>query len=445
MLAIVLAMVLFVTNQAATPAPPDVVTRARAMLSALAEKQFEVLEAQFTDEMKAAMPRARIEATWTALLAQAGAHKGCVPDSRVVAIADKHMVITACDFERTTFDVQFAFDSAGRISGMAFRRAAPRPTGYTAPSYVNPATYKEEEVTVGTPEWPLPATLTIPAGDKSYPAVVLVHGSGPNDRDETVGANRPFRDLALGLASRGIAVLRYDKRSKVHGPRMAALKSLTVKEEVVDDAVAAIAWLGAHPSIYPDQIFVLGHSLGGTLIPRIVAANKETLAGAIVLAGAARPINVAIVEQTRYLAMLDGTISPEEQQQIDAAEKASAAVQALGTRDVDGGALISGAPASYWLDLRRYDAPAAAASLKMKLLVLQGERDYQVTMAEFERWKRALDGRRDVTLRSYPGLNHLFMAGSGASAPAEYQVPSHVAEEVVRDISAWILGASRPR
>ena len=321
---------------------------------------------------------------------------------------------------------------------MVFRPAAAPPAApYSVPSYADPAAYKEEDVKIGTAEWPLPATLTMPAGGKSYPAVVLVHGSGPNDRDQTVGANKMFKDLALGLASRGIAVLRYDKRSRVHGAKLAALKSFTVKDEVLDDVGEALAWVGAHPAIDPRRIFVLGHSLGGMLIPRIVAANG-TVAGAIVMAGAARPIEVALVEQTRYLAMLDGTISPAEQQQIDAMDQTAASIKALGDRDAPEGKLFAGAPASYWLDLRRYDAPAAAAGLKTRLLVLQGERDYQVTMAEFERWKRALGGRRDVTLRSYPALNHQFIAGSGPATPQEYQTPSHVAEDVIRDIAAWL-------
>lgn len=439
MLTLVLAFVLFVTNQAA-PAPVDAVGRARTVLTALAAQQFAAVEAQFTDEMKAAMREGRLAFMWTTLAAQAGPHQGCAPDSRVVAIAGKQMVITTCDFERARIDVQIAFDSAGRISGMALRPAAPPPASYALPSYADPATYKEQDVTIGSPEWPLPATLTLPAGDKSCPAIVLVHGSGPHDRDQSLGGNKPFKDLALGLASRGIAVLRYEKRSKAHARRMAALAALTVKEEVLDDAAAAVEWLATHPAIYPDRIFVLGHSLGGTLIPRLVAASKDSIAGAVVLAGAARPIETAIVEQVRYLAMLDGTISPAEQAQVEAAEKTAAAVRALGSRDTASGVVIGGVPASYWLDLRGYDAPAAAAALRTRMLVLQGERDYQVTMAEFERWKRALGARRDVTLRSYPVLNHLFMPGSGPPTPKEYDTPSHVDEQVIRDIAAWIRG-----
>ena len=280
----------------------------------------------------------------------------------------------------------------------------------------------------------------MPAGTGSVPAVVLVHGSGPNDRDETVGVNKPFKDLAMGLASRSIAVLRYDKRTRVHGAKVAALTGFTVKEAVIDDVLEAVKFLRAQPRIDSTRVFVLGHSLGGMLIPRIGAADP-TLAGLIVLAGAARPLEEAIVAQARYLAAADGTISPDEQQAIDTAAALAESVRALTPEDAKSGRMISGAPASYWLDLRGYDPPSAARQVKAPMLILQGERDYQVTPEEFAKWKAALGSRRDVTFHSYATLNHLFVVGGGPSLPAEYQVPGHVAEEVIRDIATWIIAS----
>jgi dienelactone hydrolase len=437
MLSLVLAFVLFVTNQAGTT-QVDAASKARAVIAALTSGDFASIEAQFTDQMKAALPPGRLAASWTTLATQVGALKACDSQGTVRAIADKQMVITPCDFERAKIDVQVAFDTDGRISGLALRPAAAPPVPYTPPSYVNATAFKEEDLTFGSPEWPLPATLTMPAGAGPFPVVILVHGSGPNDRDETIGPNRPFKDLALGLASRGIAVLRYDKRTKVHGAKAAALGSLTVKDEVLDDVGEAIKSVRAHDRVDPKRVFVLGHSLGGMLIPRIAAANPS-IAGAIVMAGPARPLERAIVEQTRYIANADGTVSAEEQAQIDAMVKNAEAIKAVTVADAAAGKMVMGIPASYWLDLRGYDAPAAAAAVKMRMLVLQGERDYQVTMEEFARWKAALGSRQDVTFRSYPTLNHLFIAGTGKITPAEYSVPGHVAEDVIRDIAAYVL------
>ena len=156
-------------------------------------------------------------------------------------------------------------------------------------------------------------------------------------------------------------------------------------------------------------MFVLGHSLGGMLIPRIGAADP-TIAGLIVLAGTPRPLEEAIVAQTRYLTMADGTISTEEQQTIDQAAAIARSVQALKPEEANSGRMIFGAPASYWLDLRGYDSPSEATRVKAPMMILQGVRDYQVTAEEFARWKAALGSRGDVTIHSYPALNHLFIA-----------------------------------
>ena len=440
MASLVIAFLLFVTNQAAQPSPGDVREHARVLLDALTTGSYASVTRDFDDKMKAAMPVERLAAMWSGLLGRAGRFTSCDADSRVVAISDKQMVITACTFERARVDIQFAFDSAGKVSGFATRPGAvtAAPDAYAAPSYANPDRYVEEDVTVGGPEWPLPGTLTLPSGTARVPAVILVHGSGPHDRDSTIGRIKPFKDLALGLASRGIAVLRYDKRSKVFGSRLAALGGITVKDEVIDDVGEAIKLLGRHPRVDGARIFVLGHSLGATLVPRIAAAYPS-IAGAIVAAGAARPLEDIIVEQSRYLAMSDGTISPAEQAQIDAVLRARAEIKALTRADASATRRLSGAPPSYWLDLRDYDPPAAAAALRTPLLILQGERDYQVTMEDFTRWRTALLSRPLVTLHTYQALNHAFVAGTGNSLPSDYDVAAHVDAHVVADIAQWIL------
>jgi alpha-beta hydrolase superfamily lysophospholipase len=218
---------------------------------------------------------------------------------------------------------------------------------------------------------------------------------------------------------------------------MAAIPGLTVKDEVIDDALAAVTLLRGTPKIDKARLFVLGHSLGGTLAPRIGAADPA-IRGLILMAGAVGTIQHAVVEQTRYMANLDGQVSPQEQQQIDEAVMLAATIDGLTATDKTSSRMYLGAPASYWLDLRGYDPASAAKSLKQAMLVLQGERDYQVTMTDFGKWRTALAGRTDVTFHSYPALNHLFIAGTGPANPNEYATAGHVSEPVIRDIAMWI-------
>ncbi|MBM3289542.1 MAG: alpha/beta fold hydrolase, partial [Candidatus Hydrogenedentes bacterium] len=339
-----------------------------------------------------------------------------------------------CEFERAHLDAKVVFDADGAIAGLFFLPAADA----APPPYVSRSRFDEREVHLGADPWQLPGTLSVPKGAGPFPAIVLVHGSGPQDRDETVGANKPFRDLAWGLASRGIAVLRYDKRTLHCAAKLQPLPlPFTVNEETVDDVTAAVTVLRATPEIDSARVFVLGHSLGGMLVPRIAKRTPDA-AGFAILAGTARPLEDVIIEQTNYIALLDGAKSMDEQKQIDAVQAEVNRIKALTQADTQNSALIFGVPASYWLDLRAYDPVAEADSIARPLLILQGQRDYQVTMTDFARWKSALGGRPNVTLKTYAALNHLFIAGAGASGPAEYAAPGHVAPKVIDDIAAWM-------
>jgi uncharacterized protein len=423
-----------VLRSLAASSQDDLVPAGRAFVELLVKKDFATAVATFDDTMKTAMPEAKLQETWNAVVAKVGAFKQIVK-TRMEKRGTYTIVFVTSEFQNATLDIKVVLDQSKRIAGLFFAPATN--AEYSPPAYVKTDSLREKEITIGTGEWALPGTLTTPIGPGPFPAVVLVHGSGPNDRDETIGPNKPFKDLAGGLASSGIAVLRYEKRTKQHGARLASIRNFTVKDEVLDDALAAVELLRKTDGIDSKRIFVLGHSLGGMLIPRIGRLDPN-IAGLIALAGATRPLEDVIPEQLAYIFSLDGSVSPEEQKQIDQAKEQAAKVKALKPEDANSTAVMFSAPVSYWLDLRSYNPPETAKELKQPLLILQGERDYQVTMEDFKRWTAALSGKSNVTFKSYPSLNHLFIAGTGRSTPSEYDRAGHVDEHVVQDIAIWI-------
>ena len=407
---------------------------AQAFVELLRTENFKAAVAQFDDTMKAAMPEAKLQEVWTAIVNKVGVFKSA-GKTRAQKRGEYVAVIVTCEFETTPLEIQVAFDQSTRVAGLFFAQVPL--VEYLTPSYVKLDAFREKEITVGQGEWALPGTLTVPSGPGPFPAVILVHGSGPNDRDETIGPNKPFKDLAWGLASRGVAVLRYEKRTKQHSAKLASVRAFTVKEEVLDDAVAAVAALRTTEGIDPKRIFVLGHSLGGMLVPHIGRLDAN-IAGLISLAGATRPLEDAIPEQYAYIFSLDGSISAEEEKQLNQAKADADKVKSLKPEDANSAVTIFGAPASYWLDLFGYDPTELARTLKQPLLILHGERDYQVTMKDFERWKAALATKKNVSFKLYPSLNHLFISGTGRSTPSEYAQAGHVDEQVIADIAAWI-------
>jgi dienelactone hydrolase len=426
-----------VASSAVQQADPSVlVTRAQDVVARLVSGDVEPLLPTLTDKMKAAADANFLRRLIPSMVAQYGAFKSQT-GARFESQGVMRVVLVSCAFERANVEFRVAFDPLDRLGGLGYR--PPETTvPYTAPAYVTALGFRDEAITFDAGGWPLQGTLSMPVGAGPFPGLVLVHGSGPNDRDSSIGPNKPFRDLAEGLASRGIAVLRYDKRTRVHAGRINTIRDFTVKDEVIDDVVAAVKQMRETPGIGSDRVFVLGHSLGGMLAPRIAAADPS-IAGLIVMAGATKPLEQAIVEQMRYLATLDGTVTAEEEAALSAATRLAAEVRTLKPTDPPPRGLPQvSAPASYWIDLRGYDPPAAAARIEKPMLVLQGERDYQVTMDDLAAWRRALGARANVQLKSYPALNHLFIAGSGPSAPAEYNQAGHVDEAVVRDIAEWI-------
>lgn len=264
--------------------------------------------------------------------------------------------------------------------------------------------FNEMADTVVTGDIHLPATILMPTDADDAPIVVMVHGSGALDRDETIYDNKPFRDIAEGLARKGIGTLRYDKRTYVYRQPVTSMD-----DETILDALSAIRLARR----YSRRVYLLGHSLGAMLAPLIAERAEEPLAGVIMLAAPARDMETVVREQFDYLLPSGASPSFKEQQIENLRQRSPHYLQPQGQTD-------------------------AARRLTLPMLILQGERDYQVTMQDFRLWQQVLEGKTNIAFHSYPRLNHPFMEGDGKSTPMEYQMKGHVAAYVIDDISSFI-------
>lgn len=425
-----------VEPQATAPAQaaaPDAATIAATLLDRLDAHDYAAAEATFGAQMAAAVPADKLQQVWESLPQLAGDATG--RGEPVVAAQDGVQVVTIpLHYARAELVAKVVVAADGSIAGFMVQP----PDAAAAPPPAVDASFGETDFSVGEGERALPGTLAMPKAAPpaaGFPAVVLVHGSGPQDRDESIGPNKPFLDIARGLAAQGIAVLRYEKRTKAR-PQDFADGKVTIDSETTDDAVVAVAALRMAPGIDPSRVFVLGHSQGAMMAPRI-AQRSGGVAGLVLLAAPARPLLDILQEQRKRMAVLDdGRTSAEESAALDALKQQVAAVRA--GADVPAAQSPMGQPAAYWRSTDAVDPIGEARVAALPMLVLQGTRDIQVVDADWQGWKGAFHDDPKVEFKLYEGLNHFGIAVQGDDDLAAYAAPGHVDAQLVADVAAWI-------
>ncbi len=347
-----------------------------------------------------------------------------------------HVYNFGCKFEKGSINFRIVINKSNQVSGFWITPYTEK-SEYKIPEYVNIAKFREIEVEFGKNEWKIKGTLTIPARVQKSPIAILIHGSGPNDRDETIGPNKPFKDIAWGLASNKIAVLRYDKRTKLYGHKMDP-KNITVRDEVIEDALEAIQFVKTREDVDTNNIYLIGHSLGAMLAPAI-AYEAQNIKGIILLAVPARRLEDLILNQLNYIFSIDNKITDEEKTQLEALKNQ---IDSLNNKTLSENTQILGMYPNYFYKLAELNPVETVKKLKIPILILQGERDYQVTMEDFEIWKKEVENYNNIKFKSLPDLNHLFMYGIEKSTPEETLKPNNVHKTLIEEINNWINAIS---
>jgi dienelactone hydrolase len=408
------------------PPPKDSNGVVDYFFTALKIRDFESAVGKFDVALKGSLPVDQLTSVWDSETANLGGLMGWkIEKSASADGVDTRDVLIELDkgWLRGTLTINA---QSLEIAGLFFK-AVPKRVRSGPATYVDLNAFHAEKITIGTDPYSLKGALTLPNGTGPFPGVVLLHDAGPQNLNSTIGPNHPFRDIADGLSSRGIAVLRFNKRTHQYKK---ALKNVTsLDEDVILDALVAIQFLKARPEVDPNKVFLIGHGLGGRLAPEI-ATKAMPIAGLVLLAPpGVHPLD-SVLTQMRYLQV------PADR--IAEAEKAVAQYKS-GKRSAGG--KVVGIPTAYWQDLESRDGVAMAKNLAKPTLILRGERDYQTTAEDLAVWKQGLADLPGVEVNTIPELNHYFMKGQGKSMPDEYETLGHVDLPVIEKIAEFISGS----
>lgn len=306
--------------------------------------------------------------------------------------------------------------------------------------------YSEKIVVGKGTEYPLDGLLTLPDGVGSpVPAVVMVHGSGTSNMDEKVMKLTPFRDLAEGLALRGIASIRYDKRAFAHARKM--LKQLiTVKEETIEDAVRAIELLKADRRIDPENIFILGHSMGAMLAPRIDSEGGD-VKGLIMMAGTPYRLEDILVRQLKQASDSESVLRWIGIIEDKLFTKKFVGLYQMSDEEAKKVKFAGGTTMYYFKEMGMKTAADYLLENEKPVLIMQGGKDFQILAEDdFTKFKELLADRKNTFYKLYPELNHVFVNAiyeDILKASKEYNVERHIGDEVFEDIAAFIDSVSK--
>ncbi|MFG0217094.1 serine aminopeptidase domain-containing protein [Brevibacillus porteri] len=404
--------------------------KSAAYLEQFQKQDFDQLYVNVTDEMASKLSKEEFAKKWNNLFAQLG--PALDVESEAFNLDDKTGRLSITTVHRK-FNLQstFVYTENGKVSDIQSQ---------LQPLIVKPQQsdkWAESSIKVGNSEKKLNGLLTLPKGIEKPPVAILLSGSGPNNMDSIIGTglNRPLADIAHGLADRGIASIRFDKRSYAYPNEIVP----DIETEYLFDAKDAVRLAKEDTRIDNNRIYLIGHSQGGLMGPKVAQDNPEIKAF-VSMAGTLSRLEDAVLSQTKMRLAQDTTLTEEQKKaELDKIKSEVQKVKKLDPSENSG--VLLGYPTSYWKSLNAIDGVSITHNLTIPMFIIQGTSDFHVsTQVDFKLWQEAVAGKNNVSMKLYPGLNHLFMPGGSADKfdGSIYNIPAHVDSQVIADVSDWI-------
>lgn len=372
---------------------------------------------------------------WDELTTTYGEYKSAKPIEYQEAMGFSYIQMLI-NFDYLQYVLSLTLNPEYKIGYVAFTAAH---SAYVPPAMANIEQYSDTTITFKSETYyEFPGILTMPKNTNPMPLVVIVAEAGPTDKDFSMGQNKPYKDLATGLATLGYAVYRYDKRTQRFAFNLMAEKNnyakFTCREEYLDDLYNALDTLKTLPFIDKNRIFILGHGQGGMLAP-LIAKERKDVKGIMMLGANAVTIQDMMAEQYDYLM----TVTPDKTEEyLENKRKLQntmpGKIKWYNLHD----SMPYGIQATYFVWLNEYKHVEIAKKLKKPVLVMQFGRDYQVTNRNYELWQKIFKKNKQATFKHYPKLNHLMFEGEVQSTYSEYSMKSNIPEYVIKDIASWL-------
>lgn len=391
---------------------------------------FEQVYEALTEKNKTAVPKETLKQSWDQNVSS-GNNYTEIAETTYVVENNMAAVSVVINYNGQGRAINFVYNTDKKLEGLNFTRH------FIKPALTTKEKIEEREITVGDGDRALFGILTLPKEQQPKQVVLLVHGSGPNDLNETIGQNKMFEQLAHYLAEQGIASVRYNKRYCEH-PELSTSEPMTVENEVLQDVTSAVKLIKSTNEVKDSKLVLVGHSLGGMLSPKIAKDNPEIEAIAS-LGGSPRHLADIVYDQNiMFIEALPDQTKEEKDALLSQAKAMSAQAKAVSEDKKDSVIPILGVTEQYWYSMNQIDIPALSKELTVPVLIMQGGSDFQVTKADYTAWQNAFKGNKNVTFKWYDKLNHIFMVTNGKKDVTEYQIKGELDTAFLKDLNNWI-------